>query len=163
MAGLPKKYAEMGFKKGWAAYKKTKGAKPMAKSTKRRAASKAAPKKSSKKMGIMSRLTNINYKSQLIAGGYGVVRGQINRYNPLNRFFGKFGKYADELSLYALAQGIKAVIPKAKPYAHKAQDIEVFLMGFQASSDNDFLGKLLSGLGGNKESNEQGGNQQVYG
>lgn len=39
MAGLPKKYAKMGFKKGWAAYKKSKKkSTPKRKPTKRKAA-----------------------------------------------------------------------------------------------------------------------------
>jgi len=35
-AGLPKKYAKMGFKKGWRAYKKTAGYKRKAKAAKKR-------------------------------------------------------------------------------------------------------------------------------
>jgi hypothetical protein len=155
MAGLPKKYAQMGFKRGWKAYKATKGATSMAKRTKRTKTTKISysepkrAKRSSMGGGIMRRLTNINWKPQLMSAGYGVVRGSINAYNPLNRFFGKFGKYSDELAMYALAQGVKAVFPKAKPIANKAQDIEAFLMGFQAGGDSNLIANIMGSMGGN--------------
>ena len=98
----------------------------------------------------MRRLTHINWKPQAISAGYGLVRGTISKYNPLNRFFGRFGQYSDELSLYATAQGAKALFPKIKPYAHKMQDIEAFLMGFQAGNNGAFK-NILRGFSANSE------------
>jgi hypothetical protein len=163
MAGLPKKYAQMGFKKGWKAYKSSKGgASSMARKKNRKASSNksAAKKAAPRPKGFMGRLTDINWKSQAISAGYGLARGTINRYNPLNAFFGRFGEYSDELGLYVLAQGAKAVFPKLKPYAHKMQDIEAFLMGFQFGEKNQILKNMFGIMNSTKA---EGGDTVVYG
>jgi hypothetical protein len=89
--GLPKKYAKMGFKKGWAAYKKTKSGRkksttkksPKRTYTKRRKTYMARRKKrGSRKQGIVSLALNgtalaialapaaVNAKNHLFAGDY---------------------------------------------------------------------------------------------
>jgi hypothetical protein len=74
MAGLPKKYAKMGFKKGWAAYKKTKGSK--SKSTKRTTRmAKKSISSTSKSFGstFLGRLTK-----KAIPVVYGMTRNKIS-------------------------------------------------------------------------------------
>jgi hypothetical protein len=70
MAGLPKKYAKMGFKKGWREYKKTKS-------------QRKTTKKTNKKR--RSGNTNFNFGGSLGKGiAVGVAAGVVNRFIPVN-------------------------------------------------------------------------------
>lgn len=79
MAGLPKKYAKMGFKKGWAAYKKTKRTSTRKPSGKRKSTKTKAKSKGSVKN------TNFNFGGGLGKGiAVGVAAGVVNKFIPVN-------------------------------------------------------------------------------
>ena len=82
MAGLPKKYAKMGFKKGWAAYKKSKRATTTKrKSTKRKTAPKTrrrstvARKKQNKRRGKKTFRISILGDVAPLGWGYMTISG----------------------------------------------------------------------------------------
>jgi len=86
MAGLPKKYAKMGFKKGWRAYKASKrtGVKrrrTYAKPARRRTYKRSYAKKAKKRSGNM----NMNFGGGLGKGiAVGVAAGVVNKFIPIN-------------------------------------------------------------------------------
>lgn len=81
MAGLPKKYAKMGFKKGWRQYKKTKRS-VSTKSKTNRGKRKATTKKTNKRR---SGNTMFNFGGGLGKGiAVGVAAGVVNRFIPVN-------------------------------------------------------------------------------
>lgn len=138
MAGLPKKYAQMGFKKGWAAFKRSKGTTKrkttkVIQTAKRKSYSRRVATRSRRKSGMTNRLLQIDIGRKVTAGVYGAARGYLNAINPLNKVLGGYGAYSDEIAMFVAAQGIKALVPSSKKYMETAQDIESFLIGFQAS------------------------------
>lgn len=75
--GLPKKYAKMGFKKGWKAYKKTQGKT----SAPRRRRARATPKRTNKNRRVRKTKTNKlmtkTFVDGLISGGGKVVMRKV--------------------------------------------------------------------------------------
>jgi hypothetical protein len=112
MAGLPKKYAKMGFKKGWKEYKKIKSSsnkkavtsalfnrKTKAVPTASRRVKKMAKRRrtyakrrTSRRSGGMGQLT----KLALAGAGYGLIREPLNQLVAKVPFVGSFG---DEVAL----------------------------------------------------------------
>jgi hypothetical protein len=132
IAGLPKKFAKMGFKNGWREYRKSKA------SSKKMSVRNVAKKKVSsgsakKRPGMMNKLTQMNVKDKIVSGVYGAVRGKISEVNPLKQMFNGWGDYADEGAMFVGAQAVKAFLPGSRAYMEKIQDIESFLIGFQVA------------------------------
>jgi len=100
MAGLPRKYAKMGFAKGWRAYKSSK-TRTKIKNTARTAGSVKTMARRRYKMARRSKFrssTGGNGVMKLALGGaiYGLVR------EPINQFAGKIpliGGFGDEVAL----------------------------------------------------------------
>jgi len=103
MAGLPKKYAKMGFKKGWKEYKKTKvksksSLKRKAVPTARRRVKTMARRRRTYAKRRTSRRSGMGTLTKLaLAGaGYGLIR------EPLNQLVAKVplvGNFGDEVAL----------------------------------------------------------------
>jgi len=89
MAGLPRKYAKMGFAKGWRAYKNSKktnirSVKTMAKRRRRSSARTTYSRKRSSKMGGVAGL-------MLGGAGYGLIREPLNQLASKVPFVGSLG------------------------------------------------------------------------
>lgn len=104
MPGLPKKYAKMGFKKGWRAFKASKRTtkrKSYSQTTvkrvvKRRSKQMAKRRKSYRKKSAMSGVTGL-----LLGGaGYGVIREPLSQLSAQVPLIGGLG---DEVALLALS------------------------------------------------------------
>jgi len=123
MAGLPKKYAKMGFKKGWIEYKKTKKTpKVRTMTTKRKStAKKAVAKPKTLINGFVGKLI-----SKAMPVAYGYMREPASDWLA-NSAFGKmlpnFGKYGDEASLLMINYGLTSFGGRKNPLARKALQI----------------------------------------
>lgn len=116
MAGLPKKYAKMGFKKGWREYKKSKS-KRGRKVTLRRTVKKTAKRRKTRTMArrkiVRRRKSPIGGVGKLMLGGaiYGVAREPLNTLASKVPFIGNLG---DEVALlgvsYLLATRTKGMV-----------------------------------------------------
>jgi hypothetical protein len=112
MAGLPKKYAKLGFKKGWKAFKASKGKRRKIKSTRR---------SSSKKVVSMRRRKTSGFKGlmgqALGAMAYGAGREMIsNKLDPITSRV-PAGEIADEVVMGALSYAMmKGKIPFIKNF-----------------------------------------------
>lgn len=118
MAGLPKKYAKMGFKKGWKEYKKTKAYKRKNKSTTRKARTTSTTSKRSRSMAKK----RMSKQMRHLTGGmaYGAVREPVS--DGLRKVAGNFGlpglagEFTDELVMGAVSwyasKGKLPLIPK---------------------------------------------------
>ena len=99
MTGLPRKYAKMGFKKGWREYKKTKSSPtPINKSNSRRRTIKTTRRAKTmvKRKRTYKRKSGINtlFKPIIYGGAYGMAR------EPLNQFASGFlGGMSDEIGM----------------------------------------------------------------
>ena len=160
MAGLPKKYAKMGFKKGWEAYKALKNKAP--KATKRKTATKKVygtmakkrsykkSKKATSKNMMGGFLGKVITKALPIA--YGYAREPLSDWlakSPLGKALPNFGKYGDEATLLMLNYGATALGARKNVYARKARQIvevtelasvgrEVYLSRNAKISNEDF-------------------------
>jgi len=136
MAGLPKKYAKMGFKKGWAMFKKSKKSvkatkktakvKTMAKrKSTRRKAKKAAP---SKMGGFMGK-----FISKALPVAYGYAREPLSDLlakSPIGKALPNLGKFGDEITILGLNYGATALGARKNPIVRKAlQVIEIQELG----------------------------------
>jgi hypothetical protein len=132
MAGLPKKYAKMGFKDGWAAYKAATKSKSSSKATKRTVKVKTvAKKKSGRKKakvktstGMEKFLNKAISKALPVLWGYG--REPVNNWLA-NSAFGKmlpnFGRFGDEASILMLNYGATALGARSNKYSRKALQV----------------------------------------
>lgn len=109
MAGLPKKYAKMGFKKGWRAFKASKN---------KRKTKRATTKRSSKVTKVR-RKSKFNTDLITMAGamGYGAVREKVsNMLEPLTQKV-PAGDVSDEVAMGALSYlMMKGKIPVISKY-----------------------------------------------
>tara|TARA_Y100000310_G_scaffold251876_1_gene258504 strand:- start:316 stop:798 length:483 start_codon:yes stop_codon:yes gene_type:complete len=99
--GLPKKYAKMGFKKGWKAFKASKRSRTI---TLKRTVSKTAKRRRrpmAKRKVMRRRKSSIGGVGKLMLGGaiYGVAREPINQLASKVPFVGNLG---DEVALLAI-------------------------------------------------------------
>lgn len=145
MAGLPKKYAKMGFKKGWAAYKATKKQKTgvkkfysrikesdkyiRAKSRGAKVAKKRKTyKKKAKQKGGMDRMLN-TATNILLPVGYGWARDRMS--DGLNTLLMKTGigqklpvtEFTDEAVMLAASWGVGKLGGNKNPLGRKALKI----------------------------------------
>ena len=103
MAGLPKKYAKMGFKKGWREFKKSKSKR---KYTLRRTVSKTAKRKTRTRTMAKKRTykkkSSIGGVGKLMLGGaiYGVAREPLSQLSSKIPIIGNFG---DEVALLGIS------------------------------------------------------------
>jgi len=116
MAGLPKKYAKMGFKKGWKAYraKKKSSSRKRASSARTRSKKTMAKKKTRRRTRRSSQWTPV-----LGAAAYGMGREwTLGRLDPLLEKVPVAGPYLDEAAMfglsYLLAKGKIPVVKKLK-------------------------------------------------
>jgi len=126
MAGLPKKYAKMGFKKGWKAYKATKSTKKI---TKVRTVAKKAKRRTYKKKTNNNSMMN-SFLGKLIVKAtpaiYGYVRAPLSDWlaaSPLGQMLPALGRYGDEITLLGLNYGASAFGARKNVYARKALQI----------------------------------------
>lgn len=132
MAGLPKKYAKMGFKKGWKAYKSTK------KTTVRTMAKKRSYKKVSTKATKSLGSTFFGKLSKKgIPIAYGFFRNKIND-GIANSALGKkipAFELADEFTMLGINFGLTQLGARKNPIARRAlqamEDIELSNVGEQ--------------------------------
>jgi hypothetical protein len=147
MAGLPKKYAKMGFKKGWREYKKTKARGrtrtarrvstiPVRRRTRTMARRRTRRRSSRKGMSVEGKM--------IIGGlGYGMVREPLN---SLAKKIPVIGGLGDEIALGMVAYFAgKHLKGTAKTIARSALTIEAHNLGRQ------MLGGTLSGLLGTQQ------------
>ena len=153
MAGLPKKYAKMGFKKGWAAYKRSKSST----TTPTRRKSSSIKRRTNKQMARKKRKTYRRTTSSgfkpvqvLIGGGaYGALRAKIsNAIAPLTSKI-PLGTIGDEVALFSLGYiaNKKMKDKTIKSVAQAAMFIEAARMG-EAFADGSAFG-TSNGVGGN--------------
>ena len=90
MAGLPKKYAKMGFKRGWAAYKRSKGTTRRRRTTRRRAPvrrTRARTRRTYSRRVVRrtrrSKLITKPFIDGLISGGGKIVLRKVMGANPI--------------------------------------------------------------------------------
>lgn len=118
MAGLPKKYAKMGFKKGWKEYKKTLNKRKTSSSRTR----KASNTRTSKKTVARRKTSSMSKQMRVMAGGfgYGAIREPMSDWTQvalnsvgLPQFAGEF---TDEVVMsaisYYMTKGKLPFIPK---------------------------------------------------
>ena len=132
MAGLPKKYAKMGFKKGWKAYKAAKPTKSkiVTKSiTKVRTVAKKAKRRTYKKKQTKNSMMN-SFLGKLIVKAtpavYGYVRAPLSDWlaeSPLGKMLPNLGRYGDEITLLGLNYGASAMGARKNVYSRKALQI----------------------------------------
>lgn len=133
MAGLPKKYARMGFKKGWAAYKKTsKKVTTRRVSTMAKKRRKAGSKKQAAKGTALFK--KVMYKALPLA--YGFAREPMSNWlakSELGKNMPNFGRYGDEGTLLLLNYGATALGARKNVIARKAlqivEDVELASVG----------------------------------
>lgn len=139
MAGLPKKYAKMGFKRGWAAYKRTK----TSTSTPRRRKIKTITKYVRKPMTRKRKTTRKKSQSMKIFGinvakmgapvVYGMIRGGTSA--KLAPYTNKLplGNIADEAGMLGLGWALKKFFVKkaglARNIINDGQKIELARIG----------------------------------
>jgi len=131
MAGLPKKYAKMGFKKGWKAYKALKSKAP--KATRKKTATKAKmaeKRKSYKKSKKAPQSMMGGFVGKLITKAlpvaYGYAREPLSDWlakSKLGEVMPNFGRYGDEATLLALNYGATALGARKNIYARKALQV----------------------------------------
>jgi len=129
MAGLPKKYAKMGFKKGWAEFKKTKSGKKSSKKTiKVHIMAKKKTRKYSKKATPKTMMEKVAMKAitKLLPVGWGYVREPVNNFiakSALGQLLPNFGRFGDEGSILALNYGATALGARGNKYSRKALQV----------------------------------------
>jgi len=137
MAGLPKKYAKMGFKKGWAMFKKSKKSTKAAKRTTRTARVKTmAKRKTYKKKSKVAKAGN-SFMNKLISKAlpvaYGYAREPLSdalANSPLGKALPNLGKFGDEITILGLNYGATALGARKNPMVRKAlQVIEIQELG----------------------------------
>lgn len=109
--GLPKKYARMGFKKGWAAYKKIKN-KPRSKTPTKRGKRTMTKKRTYRKKAKQAAGFSLNKVAPLLAPiAYGFLRERMS--DALNKipFVQQFPatQFTDEAIMLGAAWGLKKV------------------------------------------------------
>lgn len=143
MAGLPKKYAKMGFKKGWRAFKALKSkskkrtvrASPRrAKKTTRRVTTVARKKKTYRKSSRGGLLTGTSGQA-ITAFGYGALRNGASRMAQKYLGANMAGQYADNVvlggvGLLGTMYG-RGIVKKA---GQAMLNAEAFLAGIKAGS-----------------------------
>jgi len=136
LAGLPKKYAKMGFKEGWAAYKKSK-------KKGKRGRRKMAKKKKSYTRKTRSTFMGVNIKRALASAVYGGLRAKTSNY--LKPYTDKlpFGNVSDEAGMIIASMLAKKFVGRKIPFASEltkaAMDIEFARIG-EAISTGDIGG-----------------------
>lgn len=152
--GLPKKYAKMGFKKGWAAYKKAKGktsssttsrsrkATTKLKTTRKVAKKRKAPTKRKQQF----KLFGINVGKAAIPVIYGAIRSRVS--NLLAPITAKvpLGTISDEATMYTAQTLAKKYLVKGKGPVRDVltagQNIELAMVGSEIANGNVNLGML---------------------
>lgn len=132
MAGLPKKYAKMGFKRGWAAFKRSRSSSNSRKRT---------TKKMAKRRSIRRSTGGLKPTQVLIGGGlYGAVRRYIDGWvKPITSKI-PLGTIADEAALFVAAYFLhKNVRDKtAKSVAMAGMAVEAARIGEAISDGSAF-------------------------
>ena len=167
--GLPKKYAKMGFKKGWAEYKKAQGKTTSKPSTRKKSKSSSITKYSSRNMAKKKR-TSTRRKSTKVVGldlgkmagpvVYGALRSKIS--NMLAPVTAKvpLGAISDEVVMYgAGALAKKFAVKRAGPVRNiinDGQKIELAMIGSEIANGNVNLGFLSNIFGGSTSETSNG-------
>lgn len=162
MAGLPKKYAKMGFKKGWAAFKASKKKTKSRKNSnsikykpKRRMAKKKVKRRSYKRSAS---ILGINTSKALAAMIYGAVRGRTS--NAIAPYTSKLplGNVSDEVGMLGVQYALKKFLFKkagiGRDVLNNGQAIELARIGEAVSSGS--LGINLPFLSGSSGSSSNG-------
>jgi len=112
MAGLPKKYAKMGFAKGWKAFKASKKKRSVSRTRTKASVLRGAPMARRKVKRRKSRSKSMQYMPQIAAFGYGVGREALEQrvVQPIMARLPIPGfQYADNIGMiaanWALAKG----------------------------------------------------------
>lgn len=151
--GLPKKYAKMGFKKGWIAYKKAKN-KTSSLPKKRKAIKQTykrtmAKRKKAVKKRSSSRVLGFNIGKIAAPMIYGAVREKAS--NLLMPYTSRIplGSISDEVGMYAALWAAKKYVFKQKGVLRDAlsvgQNIELARIGETAINGQLGLGSLFNG------------------
>jgi len=156
LAGLPKKYAKMGFKKGWAAYKKVRS-KPKVKTittrkNKVKVAKVAKKRRSNKKQNKKSGMEKVlnSAVNMLLPVGYGYVRDRMS--DAVNNLLDKTGigqkipvtAVTDEAVMLGAAWGIGKLGVNKSPLGRKA-------LGIIKIVEKARIGEELSNIQQNKK------------
>lgn len=157
MAGLPKKYAKMGFKKGWAEYKKLKSKKTR-KATKRTAKVRTVAKKKrsyKKKTAKPSMMNTFAGKvaKKLIPVAYGFGRDKVSDWIAESQLGKKLPVFdlIDEATMLGINFGLTKFGARKNPLARRAlqamEDIELASVGRELED----MFKKKNNKGGNSD------------
>lgn len=145
MAGLPKKYAKMGFKKGWAMYKKTKSItkKSSKKATTRKVRKVAKKKRSYKKVAKKTNSFGSTFlgkvTKKLIPVAYGFSRDKVSDFIANSKIGQKLPVFdlIDEATMLGLNLAATKMGARKNPIARRAlqamEDIELSSVGKELS------------------------------
>jgi len=158
MAGLPKKYAKMGFKKGWAEYKKLKTSKKSRKATKTRAKVRTVAKrkkrsyKKAKKVESFGSTFVGKLMKKAIPVAYGFGRDKVSDWIAESKLGQKLPVFdlIDEATMLGINFGLTKMGARKNPIARRAlqamEDIELASVGRELQ--DMFDNKKTGGNGG---------------
>ena len=144
MAGLPKKYAKMGFKKGWQLYKKTKSSKSKKATTKTLKVRTVAKKRRSYKKKSNNNKSMMNtfvgkLAKKAIPIVYGATRDNMSDWIANTEIGKKLPAFSliDEATMLGINWGLTALGARKNPIARRAlqavEDIELASVGRELS------------------------------